>query len=401
MKNKLMTLFALSSLLLCIGCDRTSDNETKKEDTTITDKKDSDDKESTMEEKEWNNYQLFEHKEGENPLYDYYYNYCPTIFEEDGVRHIYYCANKLHGNVTDYIAYRSGTKDSTGRWVYSDIQYVLEPTENTWDSRHVCDPSVIKGEFTHSGETYNYLMAYLGCVTSDNTSNEVGFAVSKTPSGPWIKLDSNPFCHYTLNDNTGFQWGYGQPSLVSVDKKGEVLLFYTVGDGNSTYELVERWNLSDIDHPTMVSENSKRVLTRGLKNLSGLQDYISNADYCYDASSGRIYMIKDDHPVPDGANVSSSATIYYLEEDFENPDFYPGYTLFNVVGDSWNEMDKIDATNAGFDLNHNCGLVTDPYGWTLSTKSIDCVYTVATNTSSFWGALGSYRLYQYTMEITE
>lgn len=62
-------------------------------------------------------------------------------------------------------------------------------------------------------------MAYLGCVTSDNTSNEVGLAVSKTPAGPWIKLGSNPFCDYELNGNAGFQWGYGQPSLVSVDKK--------------------------------------------------------------------------------------------------------------------------------------------------------------------------------------
>lgn len=64
-------------------------------------------------------------------------------------------------------------------------------------------------------------------------------------------------------------------------------------------------------------------------------------------------------------------------------------------------MDKIDISNAGFTLNHNNGLVTDPYGWTLSTKSIDCVYTAANYSASFWGTLGSYRLYQYTMEITE
>lgn len=267
------------------------------------------------------NYQLFEHNKGEDKTMEYFYNYCPTIFEEDGVRHIYYCANKKHGNVTDYVAYRKGVKDETGRFIYSDIQYVLEPTENSWDSRHVCDPSVVKGEFTYNQENYNYLMAYLGCVTSDNTSNEVGLAVSKSPEGPWIKVGDGPFCDYELNDNSGFQWGYGQPSLVSVDRKSEILLFYTVGDGKSTYEVVERWNLKDLNNPQMVSDGSKRVITRGLKNLNGLQDYISNADYAYDPTSGRIYMIKDDHPSPDGANVSSSATIYYLEEDFENPDF--------------------------------------------------------------------------------
>lgn len=409
MKKSLLFVTALS-VMLCGGCqmgnndsstNNTSSSETPVSSSSTVDSSSSSSSSSSSVTEQLNNYQLFEHIPGENQMFDYYYNYCPTIFEEDGVRHIYYCANKLHGNVTDYVAYRSGTKDASGRWVYSEIQYVLEPTADTWDSRHVCDPSVIKGEFKYNDEDYSYLMAYLGCVTSDNTSNEVGLAVSKTPAGPWIKLGSNPFCDYELNGNAGFQWGYGQPSLVSVDKKGQVLLFYTVGDGSSTYELVERWNLSDLNNPVMVSDGSKRVLTRGLKNLNGTQDYISNADFAYDTSSGRIYMIKDDHPSPEGANVSSSSTIYYLEEDFENPDFYPGYTLFNVVGDAWNEMDKIDISNAGFTLNHNNGLVTDPYGWTLSTKSIDCVYTAANYSASFWGTLGSYRLYQYTMEITE
>lgn len=185
------------------------------------------------------NYQLFEHNKGEDKTMEYFYNYCPTIFEEDGVRHIYYCANKKHGNVTDYVAYRKGVKDETGRFIYSDIQYVLEPTENSWDSRHVCDPSVVKGEFTYNQENYNYLMAYLGCVTSDNTSNEVGLAVSKSPEGPWIKVGDGPFCDYELNDNSGFQWGYGQPSLVSVDRKSEILLFYTVGDGKAHMKLLK------------------------------------------------------------------------------------------------------------------------------------------------------------------
>ena len=299
MKKSLLFVTALS-VMLCGGCqmgnndsstNNTSSSETPVSSSSTVDSSSSSSSSSSSVTEQLNNYQLFEHIPGENQMFDYYYNYFPTIFEEDGVRHIYYCANKLHGNVTDYVAYRSGTKDASGRWVYSEIQYVLEPTADTWDSRHVCDPSVIKGEFKYNDEDYSYLMAYLGCVTSDNTSNEVGLAVSKTPAGPWIKLGSNPFCDYELNGNAGFQWGYGQPSLVSVDKKGQVLLFYTVGDGSSTYELVERWNLSDLNNPVMVSDGSKRVLTRGLKNLNGTQDYISNADFAYDPSSGRIYMI--------------------------------------------------------------------------------------------------------------
>lgn len=385
--KKIMKFVCLLALL-CGGCDMNSNSGSTPNSSKPT-------------EEESKVYQLFEHKDGETET-DQFYNYCPTSFEEDGVRHIYYCANKIHGNVTDYIAYRRGVKNEKGIWEYSEISYVLAPTENTWDSRHVCDPSVIKGVFNYNEETYNYLMAYLGCVTSDNTKNEVGLAIAKKPEGPWIKINNNPICHYELNDNKGFQWGYGQPSLVSVDKASEVLLFYTVGDGASTYTRVERWDFSSLNNPVMVSDNYKRVITRGLKNLNNAQDYISNADFAYDPTSGRIYMIKDDHPSPEGASVGSGVTIYYLEEDFENKDFYPGYTLFNVVGDMWNEMDHIDVSVSGFALNHNSGFVTDAYGWTLSNKNIDCLFTAANfYPSSFWGTLGSYRIYQYTMEITE
>lgn len=381
--KKILFISLLS--LLCVGCNMNSSSNSI----------------NSLENTKNEVYQLFEHKENETEM-DYFYNYCPTSFEEDGVRHIYYCANKIHGNVTDYIVYRKGIKDNNGRWVYGEINYVLSPTEDTWDSRHVCDPSVIKGEFSYNNEEYSYLMAYLGCVTSDNTKNEVGLALAKKPEGPWIKINNNPICHYEENANKGFQWGYGQPSLVSVDKKSEVLLFYTVGDGQSTYTRVERWNFTSLNNPQIISDSYKRVLTRGLKNLNNTQDYISNADFAYDPTSGRMYMIKDDHPTPEGANVGSGVSIYYLEEDFENKDFYPGYTLFNVVGDMWNEMDNINVSISKFDLNHNAGFVTDPYGWTLSNKNIDCLFTVANNyPNSFWGTLGSYRIYQYTMEISE
>ena len=175
------------------------------------------------------NNRLFDHGvEGETQIY----NYAPTVFEEDGVRHIYYCSNKYEGNVTDYVAYRKGTLVK-GKWVYSELSFVLEPTQDTWDARHVCDPSVIKGDFNYDGDDYNYLMAYLGCVTSNNQENMVGLAVSKSPEGPWIKTEKvNPIAKYErdMSIDDIFQWGYGQPSLINSDKKSEVLLYYTVGD---------------------------------------------------------------------------------------------------------------------------------------------------------------------------
>ena len=125
---------------------------------------------------------LFEHGTiGESK----YYDYCPSIFIENNESHVYYCTNKDEGNVTDYVGYKNG-KIINDKVVYpSEMNYALTHGEHgSWDSRHACDPSVIKGEFKFHNETYNYLMAYLGCVPSDCTLNETGIAVSKSPSGP-------------------------------------------------------------------------------------------------------------------------------------------------------------------------------------------------------------------------
>ena len=136
---------------------------------------------------------LFKHSEEEtvgDDGEDYFYNYCPSIFIEDNVQHVYYCTNKDEGNVTDYVGYRTGQITNNKLEYSSETKFVLSHGENgSWDSRHACDPSVIKGEFKFHGEQYSYLMAYLGCVPSDCTLNETGIAVSKTPEGPWVKCD--------------------------------------------------------------------------------------------------------------------------------------------------------------------------------------------------------------------
>ena len=66
------------------------------------------------------------------------------------------------------------------------------------------------------------------------------------------------------------------------------------------------------------------------------------------------------------------------------------------------DLCRLFAYMAAYCIAHiNRSNLSLPYGWTLSNTSIDCVYTVANNYSSFWGTLGLYRLFQYKMEITE
>ncbi len=247
--------------------------------------------------------------EGNNNIY----NYCPSMFYEDeNTMHAYYCSNRDSGNITDYVAYRKGVKVG-GEWYWSEKSLVLEPTENTWDERHTCDPSVIKGSFSMGGESYSYLMAYLGCITNNSMRNEVGIAVAKTPEGPWVKCSNiNPIAKYPEEYT---QWGYGQPSLVSADKAGEVFLFYTAGLPTKTCQMVERWNLSNLDAPQKIF--SEELTNRGLYFInSTTPSFISNADFAYSPNENRFYMVFDGRPFEtdhEPSFLSSVSRIAYLE----------------------------------------------------------------------------------------
>lgn len=340
-------------------------------------------------------------------LNENFYNYAPSIMMEgNSIIHIYYCANKISGNVTDYIIYRRGELQNDGKWIFSNRQEVLQPTPNTWDARHACDPSVIKGVFNYHEEQYNYLMAYLGCVTNDSSRNEVGIAVSKNPEGPWIKVNEiNPIANYYdsieyVGDE--WTWGYGQPSLVSVDKAGKVLLFYTKGLKTGTSEYVELWDLANLNNPKRIVETT--VPNNGVVNAGRNNDVINNADFAYDAERKRLYVIKEDFPYPNNGNldwITGSNTLLYLNLDTSEE--YVGETIFTKSGLSWQFVTGISKNETGFARVHNAGILKDEYGWIINPYQIPIVYTRADLVTDYpnwsgkgqWPSLHTYRLYGY------
>lgn len=327
-----------------------------------------------------------------------FYNYCPSIMMENNKKHIYYCSNKIEGNVTDYIAYREATYDKT--WSYSDIEFLLEPTPDTWDQRHTCDPSVIKGEFKYGEETYNYMMAYLGCLTSDNSKNEVGIAVSKSPKGPWIKVNEiNPLVPY---DRELAAWGTGQPSIVSVDKKGKVILFYTVGNVNGSYTEAKQFDLSDLSKPQLL--RTKKVPTFGI--LSHKNSYvITNASFAYDEVNKKIIMAKGRLPFGEDLDtpnfIADTIDVYYLD-DSSSDNTSPFDEIFkgNNAGD-WKLLGSIDEKLTSFKRNHNVGLVRDSYGRTLLNENkIEVAFTRSDlGSSAPWTYLSTYRIYSTSFAL--
>ncbi len=342
-----------------------------------------------------------------------FYNYCPSIFVEDNKEHVYYCTNKDEGNVTDYVGYRVGTL-SDNEIKFSDTDFALEHGElGSWDSRHVCDPSVVKGKFKFHNETYSYLMAFLGCVPSDCTLNETGIAVAKSPEGPWIKCDYSsdntkinpivPYSDFSCDTNS---WGTGQPSVVSVDKEGKVLIFTTIGATNGTFTNIRLYDFSDIDHYQKLQEKNKFTCDGIRQNYSG-DSFINNADFAYDLKNRRVIMAKPrQYYGKDGLNpnfVADTIDLYYID-DTEFDDIGVGDVLFagNNTAKSWKLIGSINQELTGFLRNHNTGLITDPYGHLFDHTKIGVAFTRSDEgLGNNWSYLNTYRIYATSFAIPE
>ena len=337
---------------------------------------------------------------------DYFYNYCPSIKIENNKEHVYYCTNKTWGNVTDHIGYRSAEiKD--GKVQYSDESIVLSPTPETWDQTHTCDPTVIKGEFKYNGETYNYLMAYLGCIPLNCKLNETGLAVAKEYGGPWIKCNGLktdgvtpinpivPYSDFNCNENN---WGTGQACLVSVDKKGRVLLFTTVSCPTGGFTDVREYDFSDINDYKLIRE-TKLFKDGGTEYGT---NWIGNAEYCYDHINKKFLLSKprggygSDGEYPDF--IADHIDVYYVDvSSYENP--------FDIFFDSerterWHFFATIDQKLSGYPRNHNNGMVTDEYGHLYRDGYIGVAFTSSQyGTMAAMTYLKTYRIFLTTFKL--
>ena len=350
---------------------------------------------------------------GAEPLFDPakagIYNYCPSAFVEGGIVHMYYCTNVDSRVVVDHIGYRT----SQDGQAYSPESIVLEHSEgkNAWDTVHVCDPDVIKGRFLLDGEEYHYLMAYLGCTTTNNQENKVGLAVAKSPEGPFIKLsETEPFVDFIRDTtsaarNASFQWGVGQPSLVSMDKAGKVMLIYTCGSVGGTWLICEKWDLSDLDHPVPLGENWKsNVSNIGAKGRLGESRNLNNADFVYDPVKGVMYVTAEGAPgyikaLDDpGEPTFVSSTVRVLKySQICPPDAMEDFFASGVIG-RWTEVRVIGKEDTGYPRNHNTGFLSDPYGWLQEEDKLQVLYSssdVGKANNSLW----TYRIHQWTVPL--
>jgi hypothetical protein len=298
------------------------------------------------------------------------YAYCPSIIVQGTERHIWFCGNQPAGVFSDHIYYVRGDADYGSRIP----KIVLSPgAAGSWDDRHVCDPSVVKGEFKFNGTTYPYAMFYLGN-RSDRYYNEIGIAFAQTmDADTWIKYPSQLVKKTWTGDDdwpigNGKAWGVGQPSAFSVDGKGKVILTYTIGDASGTRVVLRQANLSDMDDIDL--SVPKAVSVAGLTKLdySAQNIVLANADFAFDSSRSAIYMTSQVLPNPGSYPAFISAAVDLNKMPYN--DFING-------GGTWKLVQRIGPSVSGFPRNHNSGIGRDAFGAVPDVTKAEHYFTVS------------------------
>jgi hypothetical protein len=280
------------------------------------------------------------------------------------VLHVWYCANRTPGDVTDYLCHRKA-KRVGGKWLWGPEDVALEhgTPRTAWDSRHVCDPEVIEGRFRFRGQSWSYAMLYLGCDAEGSTHNQVGVAFAKSLDGPWTRYPE-PIIRYTDAPGSGIvgeyfawpvyrYWGVGQPAAISLDRKGKLLVFFSRAD-EIWGEMMAEADLSDMDRGPVIAA-PVRMPTDGLfdeqdRPLHG----VVNVGVALHERSDTLYLVAEGR----------------LRTDKLHPDFISAavpvasisWSDLRASRGAWKMRGRIDRARTGWPRNHNASILKDTWG---------------------------------------
>jgi hypothetical protein len=229
-----------------------------------------------------------------------------------------------------------------------------------WDSYHVCDPTVIAGQFKLNGAVHRYAMFYLGNDLDASPNNQIGVALADDLDGPWQRLP-NPI---VANPVPG-AWGVGQASAVSVDRRGKLLVFYTWGV-HGTFGHVREVDLSDAARP-IVGEPIT-LSTAGLMSTEGGSDWLNNFDVVLDELRDCILLVREQHPNPTSAPrfITGSLEVASI-----------GREELLRGGGTWCRVATIDGALTGFARNHNAGFARTVYGAVPDPAGVRVVFSTS------------------------
>ena len=294
------------------------------------------------------------------------YDYAPSVIQDEyGIRYAFLCENKDPFKIVDYVYLYKGIPTKNGyKWQPGTM--IIEPSAVPWDNNHICDPDVRKFKTVYNGETYDWIMTYLGTDQWDNMHNQIGLAISKNIEGPYIKFDKNPFVK--SQDRT--KWGVGQSTTVVLNDS-IIRLFYSNSNGGFTYQDIQLNDLNNIKYG-----EEKKIPGMGGNNYPAY-------------SKKNVYMVSErrvdmDKQIPTWVGNVSALTYIPLDQDLSTP------------ADKWIKIGAVTPKESGFPRNHNPGILTDPKGYMLNDDELIMYFTTAV-TGSNW--LWSYDLYSARFDL--
>lgn len=324
------------------------------------------------------------------------YAYAPGVVEnEDGTVHVFFCGNPDATVFVDHIYHVKLHPGGT----QTQEKSILQPgKEGEWDDQHVCDPSVVAGDFFYNGTNYKYALFYLGS-SKLYYYNEIGVAFSNSLGGDeWVKYPEpivQKSWNYEEDQLIGDYkaWGVGQPSVLSLNNGGELLLTYTVGDRNGTR--IE-WSLLDMGEVENFSLSiPKPMIKKGLFDLDySRSDITKNSDFAIGNDGKTIVMVRPVLPNPSSypAFLSKSSEIAKID-----------YSHFINGTGSWSQISRITPELTGYPRNHNPGLGRNQFGEIDGIDQLDFYYTTSESSpnvapSTSLHAEWSYSIWKGTVE---
>ncbi len=296
------------------------------------------------------------------------YNYAPSVIQDEyGIRYAFVCQNLEPFKIVDYIYLYKGIPTKNG-YQWQPGTRILDPSDSGWDINHICDPDVRKFKSRYNGETYEYIMTYLGTDQWDNFHNQIGLAVSKSIEGPYIKFNRNPI----IGSDNKLTWGVGQSTSIVLNDS-TVRVFYTNSGKDFSYRDLVMNNLNDIKYgqekyiPQMPSNNYPAF---SKKNVYMVSERRKNMDTKIPTWVGNVALLSY---IP-------------IEQDL------------GTNGSQWIKIGAVTPKESGFPRNHNPGILTDEKGYMLTDDELIMYFTPAV-TGANW--LWSYDMYSAKFNLKE
>lgn len=369
MSKKLLALVALFSIGALVACHKTPEKE--------------------------NDYRPYEdgeakNKKGFGTIFDEVIGYNTkdaAVIQDGEERYVVYASNETAQGKQVFAARKATLVD--GKWQYGAKNIVLRGNESSWD-KNIYNPSIIKGNFSYQGTTYNYLMAYNGNANGD-VNNHIGLAVTNDVLSEWVRVGSRPILENPEIYEASY--GYGSPSLVSYDRGGKGYMFYAVGETQVSFEAVKTYDFSNLDNPVLEDGYTSLPVNGITDKVEGFP-VIMNAGFALSNDGNSIYMVRD--RLPQSASKPNQTTEVEIAHASKN--------ILNDLSLSWTASDNItgmktmdleDESSLGWDEIYSGEFVTDAYGKLLPGEKAEVIYSTydeEANSPAYTATLAAYEV---------